>query len=29
MKFIKYENIFGDGAINLSHVVELHIEKAF
>ena len=29
MKFIKYENIFGDGAINLSHIVELHIEKAF
>lgn len=29
MKFIKYENIFGDGAINLSHVVELRIEAAF
>lgn len=29
MKFIKYENIFGDGAINLSHVVELTIEGAF
>ena len=29
MKFIKYENIFGDGAINLAHIVELHIEKAF
>ena len=29
MKFIKYENIFGDGAINLSHVVELYIEAAF
>lgn len=29
MNFIKYENIFGDGAINISHIVELHIEKAF
>lgn len=29
MKFIKYSNIFGDGAINLSHIVELHIEAAF
>lgn len=29
MKFIKYENVFGDGAINLSHVVELTIEGAF
>lgn len=29
MKFIKYENIFGDGAINLSHIVELRVEAAF
>lgn len=29
MKFIKYENIFGGGAINLAHIVELHIERAF
>ena len=29
MKFIKYENIFGGGAINLSHIVELRIEAAF
>ena len=29
MKFIKYSNIFGDGAINVSHIVELHIERAF
>ena len=29
MKFIKYENIFGDGAINLSHIVELRVEAAY
>lgn len=29
MKFIKYDNIFGDGAINLSHIVELRVEAAF
>lgn len=29
MKFIKYSNIFGEGVINLSHIVELHIEAAF
>ena len=29
MKFIKYENIFGDGAINVSHIVELRVEAAF
>lgn len=29
MKFIKYENIFGDGAINLSQIVELRVEAAF
>lgn len=29
MRFIKFENIFGGGAINLSHVVELRVEAAF
>ena len=29
MKFIKYENIFGDGAINVSYIVELRVEAAF
>lgn len=29
MKFIKYDNIFGGGAINLSHIVELRVQVAF
>lgn len=29
MKFIKYENIFGDGVINVSYIVELRVEAAY